>query len=196
LGIKIETISPFKSEQEAKNFAKKKSAENMKELEGRWGNLQKKWFDQNEMSEFCEDIRNLSWDWTGRTGVIIAKPRGTGKSKKWLVISFAHNIVLPYESAMLHKGSLREKKHIPIGESQEIGETIHAELAAILEAQAKSVNLKECDLWTWVFPCPYCSRVVGYTSIKNVYYFDEYTNDQSYNMLKACGKKLVKIARE
>ncbi len=203
--IKIETVSPFQNEKFAREYSKRLNIENLKWIEKKWGSVlgysflneeeekfkkvskknSKLQLQNEDLMRFCEDISRLSWDWTGQTGCCLIKD---GE-----ILEYGYNKVVPYAASMFHSGSIREKRHTPIGENLELGETVHAELNAILRMNAKGKSLEGVDLWINKFHCPYCARVVASSKVKRVFYKDEYTNDFSYVMMKSSGKKVVKV---
>ncbi|GAB4162284.1 MAG: hypothetical protein Fur003_5420 [Candidatus Dojkabacteria bacterium] len=186
----IEMASPFSSEKSAKAYATKTTALEAEALENKWNERLNSSIaipmEPAEIMKFCTDVSTLSWDWNGRVGAAIVK---AGK-----VISYSHNKVLPYESAMLHEGGIRDKNHIPIGEGLEFYQTNHAEMGCIAKVASSEHSLEECDLYCTLFPCPFCAKVIADTPIKRIYYSGEYTNQMGYEVLKATGKELINAA--
>lgn len=186
IGAKIINESPFNSDKTARDFAERISKSNQEDLERKWSERPRNSkLSHREILNFAADVSKLSWDWEGQTGAVIAN---AGR-----ISAFSHNKVLPYESAMLDKGSLRQKARAPIGEQLEYYSTNHAECSAILRAQENAITLKNCDLYTTKFPCPFCARIIADTEIETIFYSGDYTNNLGYKTLEECGKRLVKI---
>ena len=134
---------------------------------------------------FCFEVSKSSWDWTSEAGTVITKDNK--------VIGYAHNEVVPFESAMMHRGSLKEKHKTPIGERLEFTETAHAEVNAIIQTTNSKKSLKDSQLYSTKFPCPFCARIIANTQIEKIYYSGEYANDLGYKTLEEAGKELIKI---
>lgn len=186
LKTKQTKISPFATEKGAKTYAKKISNQNKADIAKKLKKLQTiKNPSKEDFMRFCFDVSRSSWDWTSEAGTLITKDNQ--------VIGYAHNKVIPYESAMMHRGSLKEKHKTPIGENLEFTETSHAEVGAIINAAHSSKSLENCNLYSTKFPCPFCARVIADTKIEKIYYSGEYANDLGYKTLKESGKELIKI---
>lgn len=182
---KVEMLSPFMSEANARKYSakiqKRNEAEFDRWLQGKTTRLQAK-----QLLDIAEAAKALSWDWDGQTGAVIAR--------KGELLSYGYNIVLPYPAAEMHEGSLRDHAHAPLGERLEFYQTNHAELSAILRAQEAGHNLTGTTLYTTKFPCPFCARVIADSDIERIVYTGEYTNNMGYEMLERAGKKLVKAS--
>ncbi len=205
-GVKIETVSPFQNEEFAREYSEKIKLNNLEWLENKWKDsigysflgdeeesfkkvsVKKKFpkLKNEDLMKFCDDVGKLSWDWTGQTGCCLVRD---GE-----ILEYGYNKVLPYAGAMFHKGSVREKRHAPIGENLELGETVHAEINAILKMSSKGKKLEAVDLWVNKFCCPYCARAVASSHIKRIFYKDEYINDLSYEVINSSGKEVVKVS--
>ncbi|HEQ65341.1 MAG TPA: hypothetical protein ENN64_00745, partial [bacterium] len=145
---------------------------------------------QKEIWEFLIDLESLSWDGTGRSSACITAKCNNGM---YSVLGYGYNRVLPYEGYMLYEGSLREKNHTPVGQNLEYGETVHAEIDALLMCNLAGAKITDSILWTSKFCCPYCARSFAASPISAIFYRDEYTNDLSYSVLRAAGKVIKKV---
>lgn len=165
VGAEFQSLSPFKSEDEAKNYCL--------QFKDNFDSIIGQRFNADELKKLTLDISKLSWDWTGQTGALL-----TDSALK--VISYGFNEIMPYQSTMMHNGSLKEREHGEIGKNIELLETIHAEMATIINA---NFSLKDTTLWVSKFPCPYCARVIAKSKIRKVMYVNDYSNESSYSIL-------------
>lgn len=70
----------------------------------------------------------------------------------------------------------------------------HAEENAIVQAAYHGIALKESTLYTTFSPCPYCTRMIINSGIKEVIYKDLYSIDEkSFSLLKQAGIKVRKL---
>ncbi|MEA3357640.1 MAG: deaminase [Patescibacteria group bacterium] len=186
IDAQIELISPFSSERSAKYRATQVTHKNNSEIKRLVSQFKKTQPHKHEqILSLCHEVSKLSWDWNGQTGAAIARD---GK-----ILAYSHNAVLPYESAMMHEGAIREKMHTPIGQYLEYFQTNHAETRAITQLCGQKQSLENTDLYTTKFPCPFCARIIADSPIKRIFYSGEYTNNLGYETLKRAGKKLAKI---
>jgi len=186
---KIKLISPFSSEKTAHAREKKLSDVGFAKIKNSLKNLMnKKRKEPIDFMKFCLDVGTTSWDWTGTMGAVIVRSR----DKK--ILTYSHNVVLPYETAMLHEGCSREKVKSARGEDQDLTETNHAETMCITKiASTPSVSLKGTELYTKAFPCPTCARVIASSPIEKIYYNLDYANEIGYRILKRSGKKIERV---
>lgn len=186
LGVKIESVSPYFDEAEAKDLSQKVYEKSKQGIEEEITHFNKSITDLISDEEYGKKICGilnkvsaLSWDWTGRTGALLVKDRQ--------IISWGENRVLQYPGLMLHEGSIRERLKVPIGENMEYYETVHAEPECILKAFGKIDNLQDAILYTTKFVCPMCSKTVAASGIKKIVYMDDYTNAAGYRLMENCG---------
>lgn len=190
-GKKIETISPYCNEEEAKFESIKlysQQQENIKRITEKSGKDISKLNERDrdvQIMHITEEVSKLSWDWTGRTGSLLFSE---GK-----IISYSENVVVPYPGYMLQNSSLRETHKTPIGEHLEYGETNHAEPACLLRSIGKEFNKEKAVLYTTKFPCPFCARIIADLGIKKVVYGAEYYNEIGYKVLKEAGVETIKL---
>lgn len=70
----------------------------------------------------------------------------------------------------------------------------HAEINAVLNSKS---SIKNCILYTTLFPCSDCTKYLIQSGIKKIYYFDKKHNlstKASKKMLKAVGIKYKKVS--
>ncbi len=70
----------------------------------------------------------------------------------------------------------------------------HAEENAIVQAAYHGIAVKDSTIYTTFSPCPYCTRMIINSGIKEVVYKDLYTIDEkSIALLKQAGIKFRKL---
>lgn len=182
----IELASPYSSQKVAEKHAEEISKKNTEEIEAKFKELKSKDNPKNEdFMEFCLEVVKCSWDWTGLTGALIVRNDQ--------VLTYSHNTVLPYESAMLHEGAKRESKLSPRGEDQDLTETNHAEASCILNIAMKKETLDDTVMYCRAFPCPTCARLLAKSPIKKIFYTSEYANEVGYKLLERTGKEIIRM---
>lgn len=61
----------------------------------------------------------------------------------------------------------------------EYGRTVHAEMAAILDAAYRGVSIKRANLFSTTFPCHNCTKHILATGIKEVVYIEPYPKSKA-----------------
>ncbi len=183
VGAKIELISPFTSDREARRFAMKVC----KEYEKTKLYSKTKKYGEKEIFQILNKKRKQSWDWIGQVASALVKG---GK-----ILALEHNKVLPYEAYQMHNGSIRERMQIPSQEMIETQLTNHSECEVLESARRRKLNLKGSKLYVNLFPCPVCAKILSRTEIDEIVYCKDYNlgNDIGYKILKMMGKKLKRV---
>lgn len=191
VGAKMELVSPFTSEREAKNFEReagspstslRTSGKRMAKLY-----LKTKKYSDRELLGIARSVAKASWDWIGQIGTVLAR---NGK-----VLAVAYNRVVPYQAYQMHFGSIREKRHIPAQEMLETQLTNHAESEILEIARRQRINLKGSTLYINIFPCPICAKMLSRTEVERIVYSQDHNlgNDIGYKVLEMSGKKLKRV---
>lgn len=72
--------------------------------------------------------------------------------------------------------------------------TIHAEQNAILDCAKRGVECKNCDVYVTHYPCYNCLKFLLAIEVNNIYYINDYNNDEMCNeLLKESNTKIHKI---
>lgn len=182
-GAKIDLISPFKDEREAKRYEKKMITENYEQDMF----SERKRYSDRDIMDLTFRISRFSWDWIGQIGAILARDG--------IIKAFAWNRVLPYEAYQMHEGAPREKMQIPSQEMIETHLTNHAECEILEICRRKKISMKDAFLYINIFPCPICAKNLSRTDIKGIVYAHDHNlaNDIGYKALKASGKVLKRL---
>ena len=135
--------------------------------------------DRKIMKELAAEMKKSS-DWWRRNGVAMAK-NGKIKIK-------AHNQHLPSEHTPYALGDPRD--FIKAGKDNHIATSLHAEQAVIAEAAERGLATKNLDLYSLIFPCPMCSKIIAFTGIKRLFF---QTGHASLNGLEILKSKKIEI---
>lgn len=91
-----------------------------------------------------------------------------------------------------YNGQLPGAPHEPlISEGHDIS-TIHAEMNAVMFAARQGIALKDCDLFVSHFPCQNCYKHLAAIGIKNIYYVEDYRNEDNEFMKLGLGLTQVR----
>lgn len=93
-----------------------------------------------------------------------------------------------------YNGYISGCPHQPIIENGHNIATIHAELNAILDCAKRGVSCENSDIYITHFPCLNCVKSICSVGINNVYYINDYNNDNRvYDLTSKKNISLLKI---
>lgn len=176
--VAIKFISPFVDEQEAQKYEKSHSA--IASLPATGGLLT-----EQELFDVADSVALQSFDYSFQTGVAL----GRKVADKYEFVTAAYNKVIPYQTYALHHGNSREKHLSPPSDTNHY-DTIHAEMALLVDALRNGIDLKDTTLFINLLPCPNCARTLSQTDIAGVVYRLDHSGGYAANLLKICGKKV------
>ncbi len=78
---------------------------------------------------------------------------------------------------------LREKLKVPRGERHELCRGLHAEQNAIIQAALHGVSIEGSELYSTVFPCVVCAKMLINAGVGKVTYLGDYPDELSRRML-------------
>lgn len=172
-------ISPFASEDEAMQYASDFN-DVLPHIEGL--------FSAKEMLEIAADVSRKSFDYSFQTGVVLGKKQGD----KYTFLAAAFNKVVPYQTYAFHHGASRETHFSPPHDINHY-DTIHAEVALILEAQRLNIDLGGTTVFINLLPCPSCARMFTQTAIEEFVYQQDHSDGYAVKMLELSGKEITRI---
>lgn len=181
-GVPIKFISPFVDETEAHEYEASHSA--AVDLPSQ-GTL----LTEGEMFAVADAVSLQSYDYSFQTGVALGKKQ----NDKYEFITAAYNKVIPYQTYALHHGNSREKHLSPPSDTNHY-DTIHAEMALLVEALRDEINLKDMTLFINLLPCPNCARTLSQTDIGEIIYRLDHSNGYAADLFKLCGKKVKRVS--
>jgi dCMP deaminase len=72
--------------------------------------------------------------------------------------------------------------------------TVHAEQNAVSDCAKRGVSCKDCDAYITHYPCINCMKILCASGIKQIYYIDDYNNDENVDKLsKMSGVTITKF---
>jgi len=178
-GIPYELISPFASEEEAKEYAAK-----TKLLTPPTSGM----YDEREMLDIATQAAKQSYDYSFQTGVSLGRKKG----KKYELLATTFNPVLPYQTYAMHFGASREVNFSPPHDLNHY-DTTHAEVELIIKAGREKINLKGTTLFINLLPCPACARMLSRTDIEEFVYTEDHSDGYAVKMLELAGRKVRRV---
>lgn len=126
-----------------------------------------------------------SSDWWLQVGAVI------WNDKKIILKGFNAHLPSPRVTEVL--GDARG--YFTRGKNIELTTSLHAEAGLIVEAAKFGIPLRGKSLFTTVFPCPPCAKLIAKSGIRLLYYLDGYSLLDGEVILKEEGVMLVKLTR-
>lgn len=85
-------------------------------------------------------------------------------------------------------GCMREEMSIPSGQRHELCRGLHAEQNAIIQAALAGVSISGSTLYSTLFPCTLCAKMLINAQIKEIVFVSDYEGDVlSRELLKSAG---------
>lgn len=174
-GVPFSKISPFASEQEAKEYAASVAFAPMPIH---------KLFSDTAMMDLADQAASRSYDYAAaQTGCAVGRQKGS----KYELIAASHNRIVPYETYAMHSGSERERHFSPVNDLNYY-DTIHYEVALLADALQSKLDLSGATIFETVLSCPHCARMLAVTPIAGVVYREDHSDGYAVKMLEAAGK--------
>ena len=136
-----------------------------------------------EVMHLAETESERSPDWWRQVGAILVKERR--------MIMSVFNSAVPSELMSYALGDPRD--YISAGTQSELQTTLHCEQAIIAEAAKKGIALEGTSIYTTVFPCPVCAKLIAYSGIKNCYFKSGHAVLDGQTILKAKDVKIILV---
>ena len=133
------------------------------------------------MMQRGKDLATKSADWWRRVGAVLVKD---GE-----VILEAWNSHVPSEHAPYAHGDPRDV--VQAGTHPEIATTLHSEQRIITEAAKRGISLEGTSLYTTVFPCAMCAKLVAYSGISKCFYASGHASLDGESVMKSQNVELV-----
>ncbi len=146
------------------------------------------WLSAAEAIMTTDIVAKGSFDHTFQTGTILAKK----VKDRYEPILASFNKVVPYQTYALLHGSSREKHFSPPHDTNHY-DTIHAEMALLVEAHKKNISLKGMTLFVNLMPCPNCARTLAETDIAEVVYRIDHSEGYAADLLQKANKTVRRI---
>ncbi len=88
---------------------------------------------------------------------------------------------------------LREELQVPSGQRHEICRALHAEQNSIIQAAYHGVQIAGSSIYSTTQPCVLCAKMIINAGIQKIYYYEEYPDQLSLDLLKEAGIELIKL---
>jgi deoxycytidylate deaminase len=179
--IPFTKISPFASEEEAKDFPTKLTFPEIPSSKS---------FNDTDMMKLAHQAASHSYDYAGlQTGCSVGHKNSKGTYE---LIATSHNRIVPYETYAMHFGSERERHFSPVNDLNYY-DTIHYEVALITNALKVGLDLSGATVFETVLSCPHCTRMFAATDIAEIVYQDDHSDGYAVHMLELAGKKVRRL---
>lgn len=177
-----EYVSPFASEEEARNYA-------LPYIDPPLPKNQKATQTAHEMMRLASHAATLSFATDYQTGAVLGR---LVENNSYQFLAHACNTVVPYLTYAMHNGAAREIHFSPPND-QNYYDTIHAETALILRLLKQKIDPTGTTLFINLLPCPNCARMLCGTDIAEVIYEIDHSDGYAVTLLEAAGKKVTRI---
>jgi len=88
-------------------------------------------------------------------------------------------------------GCLREKLNVPSGQKHELCRGVHAEQNAIIQAAKHGHSINNATIYTTLFPCSICLKMIINSGIKEIYYLERYNDTLCKEILNDCQEYII-----
>ncbi|MDD5225071.1 MAG: cytidine/deoxycytidylate deaminase family protein [bacterium] len=92
-------------------------------------------------------------------------------------------------------GCLRVKLQVPSGERHELCRGLHAEQNAIIQAANYGISIRGGILYTTLFPCSICTKMLINAGIENLVYQEGYPDPLAQELLRGSKIKVKKFQK-
>jgi deoxycytidylate deaminase len=191
--IEYALLSPFASEQEARDYAAAYESTD-KGVLGELGIIKKsktvasdKLYSESEMLQYALQAAKHSFDYSFQTGASL----GLKQEGKYRLLATAFNEVVPFQTYAMHYGASREQNFSPMNDLNHY-DAVHAEVALILQAQKDNISLHNTTMFINLLPCPSCARMLSQTEIAEFVYSQDHSSGYGLKMLELAGKKVTR----
>ncbi|HEX7963661.1 MAG TPA: deaminase [Candidatus Saccharimonadales bacterium] len=182
-GTPYDLVPAFASEQEARGYETRIMPEIAKLHDFQPGP-----YTEAEMLAKASEAAVYSFDYSHQTGVSL----GRAKGKKYELLGWAYNRVVPFQTYALYYGASREVNFSPPHDLNHY-DTLHAEVEMIVQAQKRGLDLHGTTLFINLLPCPACARMFTETDIDEFVYSIDHSEGYAVKMLEAAGKKVRRV---
>ncbi len=179
-------VSPFADEQEAKDYDTAAAVKLSQEITIPAPGSK---LTELEMLQVAQTIAKHSFDYSFQAGTSVGKKNKDGT---YTLLLATYNKVVPYQTYAMHFGASREKNFSPPHDLNHY-DTVHAEVAIAIKAQAEGIDLTGSTLFITLLPCPACGRMLGETPITEIVYTADHSNGYAIQILEAAGKKVRRL---
>ena len=186
-GVPYEQISPFASEQEARDFEAAMAPKIAELAKPEQDGL----FDEPGMLAAADRASRASYDHSYQTGVALGKKSGEGYD----LLATSFNKVVPFQTYAWHTGPSREVNFSPPGDLNHY-DAVHAEVEMIVKAAKEKLELEGTTMFINLLPCPSCARMLSETGITEFIYSEDHSAGYAVQLLEKAGKTVRRVVSE
>ncbi|SHI37844.1 deoxycytidylate deaminase [Lutispora thermophila] len=147
------------------------------------------------------DMKRPSWDQYFMEIAEVVKKRSTCTRRQVGAVIVKDNRILStgYNGApkgLRHcqeVGCTRANYNIPSGERHELCRGLHAEQNAIIQAAVFGTAIDGATIYTTLFPCVLCAKMIINSGIKRIVLREQYNDPLAIEMLEESGIVVVKM---
>lgn len=183
--IDYKMISPFTDETEALEYERRVTSEIRTAF---WPTEPAGLYDEGQMLQLANTAAKLSFDYSFQCGATLGRKVKTG----YEYIASSFNNVVPFQTYAVLHGASREQNFSPPNDLNHY-DAVHAEVAMIIKAVEKKVDISGATLFINVLPCPSCARMLSQTSIEEIVYVQDHSAGYAISLLEKAGKKVRRI---
>lgn len=92
------------------------------------------------------------------------------------------------------EGCLRERKGIDSGTQIDICRCVHSETALIIQCALDGVSPVGANVYTTLFPCPICARILCAARIKKLIFMEPYSTLSAQSIFLQYGVELIQLS--
>jgi deoxycytidylate deaminase len=181
--IPLDMVSPFASEDEARDFEANAMRTIMKSRPFVSGKYR-----EGKMLALANEAATYSFDYSFQTGAVLGKKSGDS----YELLAWSYNKVVPFQTYAMHYGNTREINFSPPNDLNHY-DAVHAEVEMIVKTGKEHIDLKDTTLFINLLPCPSCARMLVETDISEFVYTEDHSNGYAIKMLEAAGKKVRRV---
>ncbi len=146
-------------------------------------------YSETAMLAFAGTVAKQSYDYSFQTGVVLGR---NTDDNTYELLTATCNQVVPFETYAMHYGASRETYFSPPHDLNHY-DTVHAEVAAIVDAQKKGIDLRGSTMFINLMPCPSCARMLATTDIAAFVYTIDHSEGYAVHLFEAAGKEVRRI---
>lgn len=90
-------------------------------------------------------------------------------------------------------GCLREDLKVESGKRHELCRGLHAEQNAIIQAALHGIKIEGAVIYSTLFPCSLCAKMLINANVSKIYYREGYPDDLSSGLLNEANIPVVKL---
>ena len=100
------------------------------------------------------------------------------------VVIKAVNNPMPYKTICSELGCLRQQLHIQSGELPELCRCKHCEKSLIEQCNVLGISTKGATIYTTLFPCASCTRILIDAEIQELIYIESYDDNRGLEQFR------------